>query len=342
MSEAVLELSGVTKHFPILGGVLKREIGRVQAVSDVSFSVARGETLGLVGESGCGKSTLARAIVRLYEPDAGSIRLRGQDFLALEGDALKRERAHMQMVFQDPYGSLNPRMTVGSIIEEPLALHKRGDARERNKKVRQLLDRVGLRADSAQRFPHELSGGQRQRVGIARAIALEPAVVICDEPVSALDVSIQSQVLNLLRDLQQELGLAYVFISHDLAVVRHIADRVAVMYLGRIVELAETETLFARPEHPYTRALLASVPVPDPERRTRLAVLQGDVPSPANPPSGCHFHTRCRYVKDICKQQLPALLPPPSSAHAPAATPLVACHLAIAGELPPFEKEPAA
>jgi oligopeptide/dipeptide ABC transporter ATP-binding protein len=342
MSEAVLELQNVTKHFPILGGVLKREIGRVRAVSDVSFSVARGETLGLVGESGCGKSTLARAIVRLYEPDSGSIRLRGQDFLALQGDALKRERAHMQMVFQDPYASLNPRMTIGSIIEEPLALHKRGDARERNNKVRQLLDRVGLRADSAQRFPHELSGGQRQRVGIARAIALEPDVVICDEPVSALDVSIQSQVLNLLRDLQQELGLAYVFISHDLAVVRHIADRVAVMYLGRIVELADTETLFARPAHPYTRALLASVPVPDPSRRTKLAVLEGDVPSPANPPSGCHFHTRCRYVKAICKEQTPALLPLPASADAPATTQLVACHLAIAGELPPFEKEPAA
>jgi oligopeptide/dipeptide ABC transporter ATP-binding protein len=247
----------------------------------------------------------------------------------------------MQMVFQDPYASLNPRMTIGSIIEEPLALHGRGDARERNKKVRQLLDRVGLRADSSQRFPHELSGGQRQRVGIARAIALEPAVVICDEPVSALDVSIQSQVLNLLGDLQRELGLAYVFISHDLAVVRHIADRVAVMYLGRIVELADTDTLFARPAHPYTRALLASVPEPDPARRTKLAVLEGDVPSPANPPSGCHFHPRCRYAKAICREQPPALLPLLGSEDA-AAPQLVACHLAIAGELPPVEKEPAA
>jgi oligopeptide transport system ATP-binding protein len=340
VTETVLEVEGLTKHFPILGGVLRREIGRVRAVTDVSFAVQKGETLGLVGESGCGKSTLARAIVRLYEPDAGRVQLRGQDFLRLEGESLKRERAHMQMIFQDPYGSLNPRMTIGSIVEEPLALHRRGNASERRAKARSLLQRVGLPTDAAERFPHELSGGQRQRVGIARAIALEPSVVICDEPVSALDVSIQSQVLNLLRDLQRELGLAYVFISHDLAVVRHIADRVAVMYLGRIVELADTETLFKKPAHPYTRALLASVPEPDPSKRGQLNVLEGDVPSPARPPSGCHFHPRCPYAKQICKDKAPELLPLGAGPNEKSS--LVACHLAIAGELPNVERDTSA
>jgi len=346
--EPVLEVIGLSKHFPILGGVLRREIGRVHAVSDVSFAVARGETLGLVGESGCGKSTLARVVVRLYEPSQGQVRLRGKDFLALEGDALKHERAQLQMIFQDPYGSLNPRMTIGKIIEEPLTLHQRGTPAERRAKVASLLARVGLRGDSIERFPHELSGGQRQRVGIARAIALEPAVVLCDEPVSALDVSIQSQVLNLLRDLQEELGLAYVFISHDLAVVKHIATRVAVMYLGRIVEMADTDTLYARPAHPYTRALLASVPVPDPALARRGAVLHGDVPSPANPPSGCHFHPRCPYAQAICKETAPALIPlkrRSPSVHAPdfvaASSQLAACHFAD-DILDSFEKEPSA
>ncbi len=343
MSETVLEVQNLTKRFPIRGGVLRRETGSVHAVSDVSFSVQRGETLGLVGESGCGKSTLARAIVRLHEPDSGRVHLRGKDFLQLEGESLKRERAQLQMIFQDPYGSLNPRMTIGSIVEEPLLLHRRGNAVERRAKTLSLLARVGLSPDAAERFPHELSGGQRQRVGIARAIALEPAVVLCDEPVSALDVSIQSQVLNLLRDLQRELGLAYVFISHDLAVVRHIADRVAVMYLGRIVELADNETLFSQPSHPYTRALLASVPVAYPERRGSLALLEGEVPSPAHPPSGCHFHPRCAHAKQICRERAPALLPlGPAARSAAASTTLVACHLALAGELPTLEREPSA
>jgi len=337
MTDPVLEVLGLSKHFPILGGVLRREVGRVQAVSDVSFSVARGETLGLVGESGCGKSTLARVMVRLYEPSAGQVRLRGKDFLALEGEALKAERAHLQMIFQDPYGSLNPRMTVGRIIQEPLMLHRRGTPEEQRAKVAALLSRVGLRADAIERFPHELSGGQRQRVGIARAIALEPSVVLCDEPVSALDVSIQSQVLNLLRDLQRELGLAYVFISHDLAVVKHIATRVAVMYLGRIVETADTDTLYARPSHPYTRALLASVPVPDPTAERRGAALQGDVPSPANPPPGCHFHPRCPYAQPICKESAPALIPLKRRA----GTQRSACHFAD-DILDSFEKEPSA
>jgi oligopeptide transport system ATP-binding protein len=337
MSEPVLEVVGLSKHFPILGGVLRREVGRVHAVSDVSFSVAAGETLGLVGESGCGKSTLARVVVRLYEPSQGQVRLRGKDFLALEGEALKAERAQLQMIFQDPYGSLNPRMTIGKIIEEPLTLHQRGAPAERRAKVASLLARVGLRGDSIERFPHELSGGQRQRVGIARAIALEPAVVLCDEPVSALDVSIQSQVLNLLRDLQEELGLAYVFISHDLAVVKHIATRVAVMYLGRIVETADTDTLYARPAHPYTRALLGSVPVPDPALAKRGAVLHGDVPSPANPPSGCHFHPRCKYAQAICKETAPALIPLKRRA----GSQLAACHFAD-DILDSFEKEPSA
>ena len=324
----VLDVRDLVKHFPVRGGLLRRERARVYAVDGVSFSVEAGKTLGLVGESGCGKSTVARMLVRLHEPDAGAITLHGRDFLALQGEALKQARAGLQLIFQDPYASLNPRMSIGRILDEPLKLHGRGSRAERRKKVTQLLEQVGMRPDAAERFPHEFSGGQRQRIGIARAIALEPRVVICDEPVSALDVSIQSQVLNLLRDLQRRLDLAYVFISHDLAVVRYISDRIAVMYLGRLVEVADTDDLYATPRHPYTQALLHSIAQPDPRRRTRGAPLEGDVPSPRNPPSGCHFHTRCKYAKDICKREVPALIP---LAEKPSHS--VACHLVHSGEL---------
>jgi oligopeptide transport system ATP-binding protein len=325
----ILEVHELTKGFPVRGGILQREIGRVLAVDRVSFSLERGRTLGLVGESGCGKSTLGRTLVRLYEPDAGAITLDGRDFLALDRDALKQARASIQLIFQDPYGSLNPRMSIGRILEEPFKLHGIGTKAERSQKVIGLLDRVGMRPDAADRFPHEFSGGQRQRIGIARAIALEPKVVICDEPVSALDVSIQSQVLNLLRELQHRLGLTYVFISHDLAVVRYISDRVAVMYLGRLVEVADTDDLYRAPRHPYTQALLESLPLPDPRRRGRPAPLEGDVPSPRNPPPGCHFHTRCKYAIEQCRTEAPQLI-----ALSTKATHAVACHLVHSGALP--------
>jgi len=326
--DVVLSVQDLVKHFPVRSGLLRRTQARVYAVDGVSFELERGHTLGLVGESGCGKSTVARAIVRLYEPDAGSVKLEGKDVLAMDAPALKAARARMQLVFQDPYGSLNPRMSVGRILEEPLYLHDVGDRRSRRRKVDDLLDSVGMRAGTADRYPHELSGGQRQRVGIARAIALEPSVVICDEPVSALDVSIQSQVLNLLRELQQRLSLSYLFISHDLAVVRYICDRVAVMYLGRIVELASTQELYDSPRHPYTRALLASLPLADPHKRGHIQPLEGDVPSPRNPPSGCHFHTRCPYVVPHCKVEAPKLL---ALRDKPSRS--VACHRVHAGEI---------
>jgi oligopeptide transport system ATP-binding protein len=325
----MLEVSDLTKHFPVRTGLLQRETARVYAVEGVSFSLNAGKTLGLVGESGCGKSTLARMLVRLYEPDRGAIRIKGKDFLALSSDELKRARAEIQLVFQDPQASLNPRMSVGRILEEPLKLHGVGTREHRRAKVASLLEQVGLRADAADRFPHEFSGGQRQRIGIARAIALEPEIVICDEPVSALDVSIQSQVLNLLKELQQRLGLTYVFISHDLAVVRYISDRVAVMYLGHMVEVADTDDIYRRARHPYTQALLASVPLPDPKKRGRPAPLEGDVPSPRNPPSGCVFHTRCKYKKDVCVREVPQLI---ALSHRPSQA--VACHLVHSGELP--------
>jgi oligopeptide/dipeptide ABC transporter ATP-binding protein len=326
----ILEVRELSKGFAVRGGILQREIGRVLAVDRVSFTLERGRTLGLVGESGCGKSTLGRTLVRLYEPDAGSITLAGRDFLALDRDELKRARARIQLIFQDPYASLNPRMSIGRILEEPFKLHGIGNRQERGQKVIGLLERVGMRPDAADRFPHEFSGGQRQRIGIARAIALEPEVVICDEPVSALDVSIQSQVLNLLRELQQRLGLTYVFISHDLAVVRYISDRVAVMYLGRLVEVADTDDLYRVPRHPYTQALLESLPLPDPRRRGRGAPLEGDVPSPRNPPPGCHFHTRCKYAVEQCRREAPQLIPLSSKP-----THAVACHLVHSGALPP-------
>jgi oligopeptide/dipeptide ABC transporter ATP-binding protein len=333
MSDPIIDVRNLTKHFPVRGGLFRRELARVQAVDRVSFSVQRGQTLGLVGESGCGKSTLARVLVRLIEPDSGEIDLGGRDFLALDAHALKAARAKIQLIFQDPYASLNPRMSIGRILEEPFKLHRVGARAEREQRVVALLERVGMRPDAADRFPHEFSGGQRQRIGIARAIALEPDIVICDEPVSALDVSIQSQVLNLLRELQQRLQLTYIFISHDLAVMRYISDRVAVMYLGRLVEVADTDDLYEGPRHPYTQALLESLPLPDPRRRGRSAPLEGDVPSPRNPPSGCRFHTRCKYAIDLCKREEPQLI-----ALSTKPSHLVACHLVHSGALPPAKE----
>ena len=305
----MLSVRGLTKHFPIRSGWLQRVTGAVKAVDDVSFDIGRGETLALVGESGCGKTTTGRALLRLIEPTSGSVHFDGTDLLALKGDALRRMRRHLQIVFQDPYGSLNPRMTVGATIREGLIVHQLAEGAEADRRVARLLDEVGLRADMAARYPHEFSGGQRQRIGIARALAVEPSFIVCDEPVSALDVSVQAQVVNLLRDLQRDRGLSYLFIAHDLAVVSHMADRVAVMYLGRIVELAPRRVLFAAPRMPYTKALLSAVPVPVPGAVRQRILLPGDPPSPANPPSGCVFHPRCAHpAKDAaCTRLVPPL-----------------------------------
>ena len=297
----LLELHGVRKHFPIIGGVLMRPVGWIRAVDDVDLTVMPGETVGLVGESGCGKSTLGRLVVRLQDPTEGSIRFEGKDLAGLDERAMLRFRRAIQIVFQDPYSSLNPRMKVGRILAEPLRIHLGLRPAELEREVLQLLDSVGLPAAARDRYPHEFSGGQRQRIGIARALALKPKLIVCDEPVSALDVSIQAQILNLLQDLQQQFGLSYLFISHDLSVVRHMSDRVAVMYLGRIVELASGADLFASPRHPYTRALMASAPLPDPRASAEVPPLEGTVPSAANPPAGCHFHTRCPYAQDRCR-----------------------------------------
>jgi oligopeptide/dipeptide ABC transporter ATP-binding protein len=322
MSAPLLSVRGLEKHFPVERGVIfTKVVGKVRAVDGVSFDLAEGETLSLVGESGCGKSTTARLILRLLEPTGGSIRFAGEDITRMAPAALTPIRRAMQPVFQDPYASLNPRMTVGDIIAEPMEVHGLGDAASRRARVEELLRLVGLAPYHAQRFPHEFSGGQRQRIGIARALAVNPRLVVCDEPVSALDVSIQAQVVNLLKDLQQRLGLSYLFIAHDLAVVRHVSDRIAVMYLGEIVETAPKGKLYAAPRHPYTRALLSAIPVPDPGRRRGQAALGGDVPSPMNPPPGCRFSTRCAHVIARCREERPALRPF-ADGH------LVACHRA--------------
>ena len=305
----LLEAKNLKMHFPIKAGVLKRTVGHVKAVDGVDLSVRKGETLGLVGESGCGKSTLARLMLRLLEPTDGEVIFEGDDVLKMNRKDMLRVRRNMQIVFQDPYASLNPRMTVGNIIAEPLKTHDIGESKDRKKRVQELLEIVGLSPEHYNRYPHEFSGGQRQRIGVARAIALNPKLIICDEPVSALDVSIQAQVVNLLEDLQQEFDLTYIFIAHDLSVVKHISDRVAVMYLGKIVEISDRQTLYNQPRHPYTSSLLSAIPIPDPEkeRARQRVVLTGDVPSPANPPSGCHFHTRCPRAQDYCKEHIPVL-----------------------------------
>lgn len=305
MEQDLLQVSHLKKYFSIRGGVLSREIGQVKAVDDVSFSVKKGETLGLVGESGCGKSTTGRSILRLIEPTEGQVLFEGQDITRMSSEELRRMRRDMQIVFQDPFASLNPRHTVERILEEPLIVHKIGNAKERKERVMHLLEVVGLHASYAKRFPHQFSGGQRQRIGIARALAVNPKLIIADEPVSALDVSIQSQVLNLMQELQQEFNLTYIFIAHDLSVVKHISDRVGVMYLGRLVELADKDRLYESPKHPYTQALLSAVPSIDPDVKKERIILRGDVPSPSNAPQGCTFHTRCASVMDICKTARP-------------------------------------
>ena len=307
---ALVEVTSLKKYFPIRAGILQREVARVHAVDDVSLSVSKGETVGLVGESGCGKSTLGRCIVRLLEPTAGDVVFDGRSIGKLGARSLRPLRRQMQMVFQDPYASLNPRKRVGTIVGDPLKIHGLGDRKERKKQVEELLETVGLSPEHYNRFPHEFSGGQRQRIGVARALALRPKLIVADEPVSALDVSIQAQMVNLLEELQDEFGLTYLFIAHDLGVVRHVSDRIAVMYLGKLVELSPAEELYTRPIMPYTEALLSAVPIPDPdlsEKRERI-VLEGDVPSPIHPPSGCRFHPRCRYATDVCSQIEPPLV----------------------------------
>jgi oligopeptide/dipeptide ABC transporter ATP-binding protein len=308
MSAPLLEVRDLAKHYPVRKGLLlAKQVGTVRAVDGVSFTLQRGETLALVGESGCGKSTTARLVLRLIEPSAGTLRFEDKDITGISGAALRAMRRRMQIVFQDPYASLNPRLTVAETIAEPMQVHGIGDAASRRARVAELLGLVGLRGFHAERYPHEFSGGQRQRIGIARALSVQPDLIVCDEPVSALDVSIQAQVVNLLKDLQRRFGLAYLFIAHDLAVVKHVADRVAVMYLGRIVETAAKRDLFAMPRHPYTRALLAAIPHPDPSRRGQVTPLGGDVPSPMAIPPGCRFHTRCPFAVDRCRQEEPAL-----------------------------------
>ncbi|WP_305883340.1 ABC transporter ATP-binding protein [Brevibacillus ruminantium] len=305
MAEDLLIVKNLKKYYPITGGVFGKEVGVVKAVDDVSFTVKKGETFGLVGESGCGKSTTGRSLLRLIEPTSGEVVFDGTDVIGLQGEALRKMRRNMQIVFQDPFASLNPRHNIGKILEEPLLVHGIGSSSERKQRVRELLEVVGLSGYHATRYPHQFSGGQRQRIGIARALMLNPKLIVADEPVSALDVSIQSQVLNLMQDLQRDLGLTYLFIAHDLSVVRHISDRVGVMYLGRLVELTRSEELYRNPLHPYTRSLLSAVPSPDPDAVRERIILQGDVPSPANPPTGCTFHTRCPHVTDECQQVRP-------------------------------------
>ncbi|MBG9773799.1 dipeptide ABC transporter ATP-binding protein [Brevibacillus laterosporus] len=320
MVEDLLVVNRLKKYYPITGGVFAKEIGAVKAVDDVSFHVKRGETLGLVGESGCGKSTTGRSILRLIEPTSGEVLFEGKDVARMKREEVREIRKDMQIIFQDPFASLNPRHTVGKILEEPLIVHGVNSSKERSKRVHELLEVVGLSTYHAGRYPHQFSGGQRQRIGIARALILNPKLIVADEPVSALDVSVQSQVLNLMQDLQKEYNLTYLFIAHDLSVVRHISDRVGVMYLGRIAEIADKDELYANPHHPYTKALLSAVPVADPDKKQERIILQGDLPSPANPPSGCTFHTRCPHVMDVCREKRPEMLKLRED-H------LVACHL---------------
>jgi oligopeptide/dipeptide ABC transporter ATP-binding protein len=330
----LVEVRNLVKHFPVKGGVLQRTVAEVQAVDDISFDIRRGETLGLVGESGCGKTTVGRLVLRLIEPTSGTIRFDGEDISRISGPNLKRYRRRMQIIFQDPYASLDPRTPIADSIGEGLRIHGLGSGPERSRKVARMMDLVGLQSYHARRYPHEFSGGQRQRTGIARALVLEPDLVVCDEPVSALDVSIQAQVLNLLKDLQGELGLTYLFVAHNMGVVEHISDRVAVMYLGKIVEVADRREMFRDPEHPYSQALMSAIPIPDPELRRQRVILRGDVPSPVNPPRGCHFHPRCQLRQslgdpEICVAQEPPLIPlgtaPDGLEHD------VACHFRGAG-----------
>ncbi len=321
--EVLLDVRNLKMYFPLTRGIiLQRRVGWVKAVDDISFQIFRGETLGLVGESGCGKSTTGRAILQLYKPTAGEVLFNGIDLTKLPPGEMRKMRRHMQMIFQDPYASLNPRMTVGSIIAEPMQIHNLVPKEQRNQRVQELLEVVGLNPYFANRYPHEFSGGQRQRIGIARALAANPEFIVADEPVSALDVSIQAQIINLLEELQERFHLTYLFIAHDLSVVRHISDRVAVMYLGKIVELADRNALYDDPLHPYTKALLSAVPIPDPkiEKKRERIILTGDVPSPINPPSGCRFHTRCPYAMDICAKVEPRFIDQ-GGGH------FVACHL---------------
>lgn len=321
MNEYLLEVQNLKKYFPIRAGLMKKTVGYVKAVDDVSFSLRKGETLGLVGESGCGKSTTGRSILRLFDITSGKVYFQGNDLMTLKREELRRTRKKFQMVFQDPYASLDPRMTVYQSIAESIQIHNMAKSGwECREMVVQLLEDVGLKAEYMDRYPFEFSGGQRQRIGIARALAVKPALIVADEPVSALDVSIQAQVINLMKNLKKQYDLTYIFIAHDLSVVKHISDRVAVMYLGRIVEIAEKKELFENPKHPYTKALLSAVPVPDPFKKKEKIVLKGDVPSPLNPPSGCHFHPRCPYVMDVCSKKDPKLIQRDSE-HC------VACHL---------------
>jgi oligopeptide transport system ATP-binding protein len=336
--QILLRAEHLKKYFPIKSGILvQREIARVHAVDDVSFELRAGETLGLVGESGCGKSTLARCIARLYDITSGSLVFEGNDISSYSRRQLRPVRRELQMVFQDPYASLNPRKRVGAIISDPLRIHKVGSREQVRKRVMELLELVGLSPEHINRYPHEFSGGQRQRIGVARALALKPKLVIADEPVSALDVSIRAQVINLLDDLQDELGLTYIFIAHDLGVVRHVSDRIAVMYLGKIVEISPAEELYQRPVHPYTEALLSAVPIPDPDLSAsrQQIVLEGDVPSPISPPTGCRFHPRCRYATEICRTDEPSLVQYGSEGH------LAACHHPLSTDVATGQGAPA-
>jgi len=303
----VLEVKDLKKYFPVKKGFFKRVVGHVKAVDGVSFTIREGETFGLVGESGCGKTTVGKLIMRLHEADAGQIVLFGKDICGIKESVLRKERSKFQIVFQDPYGSLDPTKTVASILAEPLLKHKMVSRDQIPQRIKELLETVGLSEQDANKYPHEFSGGQRQRVAVARAVALQPKLIVCDEPVSALDVSVQAQVLNLLKDLQERFGISYLFIAHGMAAVKHISHRIGVMYLGRLVEVADSEELFAHSRHPYTQTLISSIPIPDPEYSAERVILEGEVPSPINPPSGCHFHPRCPYASDVCRKEAPAL-----------------------------------